>query len=53
MGPLLKIRNRETGEVADLSRDVCVTHPEWVHEHGKRPTTLSDYWAVLRISTSK
>jgi hypothetical protein len=32
MGPLLKIRNRETGEVADLSRDVCVTHPEWVHE---------------------
>ena len=32
MRPLLKIRNRETGEVADLSRDVCVTHPAWVHE---------------------
>jgi hypothetical protein len=32
MGPLLKIRNRETGEDADLSCDVCVTHPEWVHE---------------------
>ncbi|MGQ0594753.1 MAG: hypothetical protein ACT4QB_19595 [Gammaproteobacteria bacterium] len=29
---MLKIRNRETGEVADLSRDVCIAHPAWVHE---------------------
>lgn len=29
---MLKIRNREPGEVVYLGRDVCVTHPEWVHK---------------------
>jgi hypothetical protein len=28
----IKITNQKTGETLSVSRDVCATHPAWVHE---------------------